>query len=50
MDMKSLFNDFKMYVDDMDNQVIIESITNAIEHTSNSYILESCLSNDSIQT
>ena len=40
MKMKSLLDDFKKYVDAMDEQEIKENIANAIEHTSNSYILD----------
>lgn len=40
MKMESLFDDFKRYVDAMDVQAIKENIANAIEHTSNSYILD----------
>lgn len=40
MKMKSLLDDFKKYVDAMDEQDIKENIINAIEHTSNSYILD----------
>lgn len=40
MDMKLLFDDFKKYVDSMDDYDIKRSIADAIEHTSNSYILD----------
>lgn len=40
MKMKSLFDDFKMYVDTMEVQDIKDNIADAIEHTSNSYILD----------
>lgn len=39
MNTKTLFNDFKMYVDAMNAQDIKDNIVNAIEHTLNSYIL-----------
>ena len=40
MKMKSLFDDFKLYVDNMEVQAIKDNIANAIEHTSNSYIMD----------
>lgn len=40
MDMKTLFEDFKMYVDSMDESAIKRSIAQAMEHTSNSYLLD----------
>ena len=38
MDIKKLFDDFKIYVDTMDEQDIKEHIENAVKHTQNSYV------------
>lgn len=40
MNLNELFDDFKKYVDAMDDNAIIESIQSAIEHTANSAILD----------
>ena len=40
MDMKSLFKDFKNYVDAMDSNDIQENIQEAIQHSINSHILD----------
>ena len=40
MDMKSLFNDFKNYVDAMDIQAVKKNIQEAVEHSADSHILD----------
>lgn len=40
MNMEMLFEDFKRYVDSMDARDIEKSISDAVAHTSNSYILD----------
>ena len=40
MDMKSLFNDFKNYVDAMNSNDIQKNIQEAIQHSINSHILD----------
>ena len=38
--MKSLFNDFKNYVDAMDIQAVKKNIQEAVEHSADSHILD----------
>ena len=38
--MKSLFNDFKNYVDAMDFQAVKKNIQEAVEHSADSHILD----------
>ena len=45
MDMKALFDDFKTHVDSMDDYTVGRSIADAIEHSSNSYLLDDILEN-----
>ena len=45
MDIKKLFDDFKTYVDAMDEQAVKENIENAVKHTQNSYVLNEQINN-----
>lgn len=48
MNMKQLFEDFSIHVNAMDNNDIAKSIQDAIEHTSNSHILDGEIENEDI--